>query len=155
MKYNAALLACIVILSGCHNTSTDHASVEKDLMELSREWSRTASLGDIEKTLAFWADDAVVMAPGQPPIKGKQAIRAMVEGSMKIPGFKISWEPESVFVSEQGDLAYMIEVNQISMNDEKGILQTEQNKGVTIWRKTADGNWKNVVDTWNANPKAK
>jgi ketosteroid isomerase-like protein len=47
-------------------------------------------------------------------------------------------------------MAYMIEKNQVSMKDSSGRTLTEYNKAVTIWRKNAEGNWKNVVDTWNA-----
>ncbi|HLF63879.1 MAG TPA: SgcJ/EcaC family oxidoreductase [Saprospiraceae bacterium] len=123
------------------------------LMNLSREWSEVAATNDIEKTLSYWADDATVMSPpGQPPMKGKEAIRAMVEGMSKIPGFKISWEPLSVFVSQSGDMAYLIEQNQVTFNDSLGNAITEYNKDVTVWRKEADGSWKNVIDMWNATP---
>lgn len=121
-------------------------------MQISRDWSKSAATDSIEKTLSYWADDAVVMSPGQPAIKGKTAIRGMVENASKIPGFKISWEPLNVFVSKSGDLAYMIEQNQITVNDSLGNPVTEFNKSVTIWRKEADGSWKNIVDTWNADP---
>ena len=121
-------------------------------MQLSREWSRSAATDSIEKTLSYWADDAIVMAPGQPSIKGKKAIQEMMESTSKIPGFKISWEPLSVYVSKSGDLAYMIEQNQITLNDSLGNPHTEFNKGVTVWRKEKDGSWKNIVDTWNSDP---
>jgi ketosteroid isomerase-like protein len=92
------------------------------------------------------------LSPGQPAIRGKNAIRAMLESTSKIPGFRISWEPVSVVVSERGDMAYMIEKNQISMKDSTGTTVTEHNKGITVWKKNAEGIWKNVVDTWNAEP---
>jgi ketosteroid isomerase-like protein len=92
------------------------------------------------------------MAPGQPSLKGKQAIREMLEGTSKIPGFKISWDPKMVSVSKSGDMAYMIEETQITMNDSLGKPFTEYNKAVTVWRKEANGTWKNVIDMWNANP---
>ena len=79
----------------------------------------------------------------------------MMEGTSKIPGFKISWEPLSAFVSKSGDMAYLIEQNKITMNDSLGNPVTEFNKSVTIWRKDADGSWKNIVDMWNANPSQK
>jgi ketosteroid isomerase-like protein len=41
----------------------------------------------------------------------------------------------------------------MTMNDSTGKPVTQHNKAVTIWRKQADGTWKNVVDMWNANPK--
>jgi len=124
-------------------------------MQLSKEWSKLAGTDSIERILSFWADDAIVMSPGQPPIKGKTAIREMVEGTSKIPGFKISWEPLSVAVSKSGDLAFLIEQNQITINDSLGQPITEYNKAVTIWRKENDGSWKNIVDMWNADPSRK
>ena len=77
----------------------------------------------------------------------------MVSGTSKIPGFKIGWEPQIVSVSKNGDMAYTIEQNQITINDSPGNPITAVNKGVTKWRKEKDGSWKNVVDIWNANGK--
>ncbi len=73
----------------------------------------------------------------------------MVEGSSKIPGFKISWEPQNVSVSKSGDMAYMIEKNQITMNDSLGNPVTKFGTAVTIWRKEVDGSWKNIVEIMN------
>ena len=92
------------------------------------------------------------MSRGQPPIKGKNAIREMIMSTTKIPGFKISWEPLSAYVSKSGDLAYMIEQNRITMKDSPGKPISEFNRGITVWRKEADGSWKNIVDMWNAEP---
>lgn len=121
-------------------------------MQLSREWSESASSKNLEKTVSYWADDAVVMPPGQPLLKGKKAIRQMVEDSYKIPGFGIRWQPISVEVSKSGDLAYMIEKSQITVIDSLGKELTERLRGVTVWKKQADGSWKNVVDITNADP---
>ena len=148
-------LMIAVIFCACKQQVTDTKAEGEKLMQLSRDWSKLAGTDSIEKTLNYWADDAVVMSPGQPPIKGKDAIRAMVIETSKIPGFKISWEPLTVSISKNGDMAYMIEENQISVNDSTGKSITEFNKAVTIWRKEKDGSWKNVVDMWNADPSRK
>ncbi len=76
----------------------------------------------------------------------------MVEESYKIPGFRISWQPQSVEVSESGDMAYIIEDSQISFTDSTGKAITQKNKAVTIWRKQGDGSWKNVVDISTTDP---
>lgn len=154
MKFTT-FLPVLIALFACNRQSIDTKAEGGKLMEISREWSKSAATDSIDKVLGYWADDAVVMSPGQAPIRGKQAIREMVEGSLKIPGFKISWEPLSVTVSKSGDIAYMIEQNQITMNDSSGKPVTEFNKGVTIWRREADGSWKNIVDMWNAEPSQK
>lgn len=154
MKITTTLLL-FIILTACSEKKIDTKSEGEKLMQISREWSKTAATDSVEKILSYWADDAIVMSPGQARVKGKNAIREMIEGTSKIPGFKISWEPLSVFVSKSGDMAYMIEQNQITVNDSLGKPVTEFNKSVTIWRKEADGSWKNIVDMWNADPSQK
>jgi uncharacterized protein (TIGR02246 family) len=152
MKTKFGTLVALIILAACNQSNIDTQAEGEKLMSLSREWSAVAGTGDIEKTLGYWADDATVMSPGQPAIKGKEGIRAMVEGMSKIPGFKISWEPLSVSVSKSGDMAYLVEQNQVTVSDSSGNPITQYNKAVTVWRKEADGTWKNVIDMWNGNP---
>jgi uncharacterized protein (TIGR02246 family) len=153
MIQKLTIAICLTCLFSCGQQNVDTKSEGEQLMQLSRDWSTAASKGNIDTTLAYWADDATVMSPGQPPLKGKKAIREMLEETSKIPGFKISWEPKTVTVSKSGDMAYMTEENQVTMNDSLGKPFTENNKAVTVWRKEADGKWKNVVDMWNANPR--
>jgi len=145
-----SIIACVFLI-GC-NTNIDTNKEGERLMEISREWSKSAATDDIERTLSYWADDAVMMVSGNPPLKGKAAIRAMVEGTKKIPGFKISWEPLSVAVSSSGDMAYMIEENQVTTNDSLGNPVTKYGTGVTIWRKEKDGIWRNIVEIVNDKP---
>lgn len=152
---NATPLLLLFFLFACKQQTVDTKAEGEKLMQISREWSKSAATDSVEKTLSYWADDAVVMSPGDSPIKGKDAIRAMVLSAAKIPGFKISWEPLSVTVSKSGDMAYLIEQNEISMNDSLGHPMTEFNKTVTIWRKETNGEWKNVVDMWNADTSRK
>jgi uncharacterized protein (TIGR02246 family) len=122
------------------------------LMKLSRDWSAMIATAPIDHWIDFWAEDAVMMPPGLPPIRGKAAIRQYVETAAKLPGFQIRWEPESVCVSQSGDLAYMIERNVTTINDPQGKEITTHGKVVTVWRREADGSWRNVVDMWNEAP---
>ncbi len=126
-----------------------------ELMRLSREWSQVAGSGDLERTLAYWADDAIMMPPGRAPLRGKPAIREFLEASASIPGFSIRWEPLEAHVSPSGDFAYLIERNQVSFQDSTGARVSESNKVVTVWRKVREGSWKNVIDMWNADPESR
>jgi uncharacterized protein (TIGR02246 family) len=152
MKKITIIASALFILSCNQSKKIDTKAEGEKLMQLSKEWSQVASTKDIEKTLSYWADNAVLMSAGQPPLKGKQAIRQMIEESFKIPGFRISWQPQSVEVSESGDIAYMIEDSQISYSDSTGKPTTITNKAVSIWHKQKDGSWKNVVDISTPNP---
>ncbi len=142
----------LVTALGCNQPKVDKKAEGEKIMQLSKDWSQTVATKDVEKIVSYWADDAFVMQDGQPPFKGKQAIRQMVEESFKIPGFSISWQPESVEVSDSGDMAYMIENAQVSYTDSTGKRVTHHNKAVSIWRKQADGSWKNAVDISTGDP---
>jgi ketosteroid isomerase-like protein len=153
MKATITLLITAIIISSCsQQTKVDTEAEGEKLMQISRDWSDLAKTRNIDTILNAWADDAVMMAPGLPPLKGKAAIRKYVEEGMKVPGFSIRWEPLEVFVSKGGDMAYMIERNEIIINDSLGNPVPGYNKTVTVWRKQTDGSWKNVIDMWNADP---
>ena len=122
------------------------------LMKLSRDWCAKVATAPIDDWIDFWAEDAVMMAPGLPPLRGKAAIRQYVETAAQLPGFRIRWEPESVYVSQSADMAYMIERNVTTINDSEGNPVTTYGKVVTVWRKAADGSWRNIVDMWNETP---
>jgi len=145
MRKNTIIFILTVLIS-CNQKNLDTTAEGEKLMQVSRDWSQSASSGDVEKTLSYWADNAIVFSPGQPPLKGKNAIRGMVEGSYKIPGFHIHWEPDSAVVSESGDLGYLLERTEIIANDSTGKPVSQHYNGITIWKKQQDGSWKNVVD---------
>lgn len=148
------LLLCALMLSvSCSQEKVDPEKEGQELMQLSREWSQTAATDDIEKTLSYWADDAVFISSGQPTLTGKQELRQMIIGMSEIPGFRISWEPVSVSVSESGDMAYMIEKNTMTFIDSVGNPVTTTGRAVTIWKKDRNGDWKNVVEMSAEDPK--
>ena len=152
LSYFGVVLAIGTLLGGCSKPAVDQEAEGRELMELSRTWSDIVEAGDMDSALEFWADDAVMLPPDLPVLSGKSAIREYVMGAAKIPGFRISWEPVSAYVSESGDMAYLIERNVTEMDGEDGQKIVIHGKVVTIWRKDANGHWKNVVETWNTAP---
>ena len=53
--------------------SHDPASAREALMQASRDWAAAAASGDLERALAYWTDDAIVLPPDQPAVVGKRA----------------------------------------------------------------------------------
>ena len=140
------LIALITLSISCQPKKIDTQAETEKVMQTSRDWSKAAASGDVEKTLSYWTDDAVVISSGEPVFKGKEAIRGMVEESIKDPNFGISWEPVSAEISESGDMSYMLEDSKITLKDSVGGTQVLQFRTVTIWKKQEDGSWKCVVD---------
>ena len=148
------LLSSMVFLA-CQQNKSDSKAEEAALLKIDSTWSATASESkDADKVVSYWSDDAVVMSPGEEPVKGKEALKKMVAGMSSIPGFSISWKSSDVHFSPDGQMAYMYGENLVSMNDSTGNKITIPGRGYTVWKKDADGNWKCVVDIWN-NPPAK
>ena len=145
------ILVLLLVLGACKQSSIENIKEEAKLMQLSRELSKLSATDSIEKILSYWADDAVVLPPGHPSIKGKIAIKNMLVEKARTPGFKISWEPKSVTISKSGELAYITEENQISIYKLKGKSFINVNKGLSVWRKE-NGCWKKVIDIWNTDP---
>jgi ketosteroid isomerase-like protein len=142
------LAACLAALAAC-GSKPDRKQEEQKLMETSRAWSRAAQGDDVDSILAYWADDATVIQPGQEIARGRESQRRMIEGMKKMPGFRISWEPLEAHISDGGDMGYLIERNTVTMNGPDGRPVTQQYRAVTVWRKQPDGSWKNVVDISN------
>nr|WP_299346708.1 DUF4440 domain-containing protein [Allomuricauda sp.] len=155
MKNYRLLLAGLVLLTlnACTETAINQQAEADKLMELSKAWAKSAKDKNVEEVLSYWADDAILMSPNEASIVGIDSLSAMVERSMKIPGFEITWNPQEAYVSKSGDLGYVIVKNYMTMPiDTLGNTRTIFNKGVEIWKKQADGTWKNAVDITNADP---
>jgi uncharacterized protein (TIGR02246 family) len=126
-------------------------SEQEHLLERDRAWATVANQGsDVEGMLSYWTDDAVVIAPGLPPVVGKNALREYVVSSLKIPGFKVSWHSTDVQISGDKTLAYMFGENAVTMNGPDGSPVTVKGRAVTVWRREADGEWRCAVDIWNS-----
>ena len=108
-------LVVIALSSAALAASKEKVSGAKaEILRLDAEWAKAAEAGDLEKTLAYWSDDASVFPPGSPALVGKDAIRAYVAGSLRTRGFRISWKTNEVTVAESGDLAYGVGTNRVS-----------------------------------------
>ncbi|WP_435622916.1 YybH family protein [Flagellimonas sp.] len=142
-----------LVLNACKETPIDQEAEAENLMELSKAWAESVKTRNVDEMISYWADDAILMSPNEAAVVGIDSLRAMVERSMKIPGFDISWKPQEAYVSKGGDLGYVIIKNYMTMPiDTLGNTRTIYNKGVEIWKKQTDGSWKNVVDISNADP---
>jgi uncharacterized protein (TIGR02246 family) len=141
------------LLVGCSHASFNAATEQASLLKRDAEWADAASSGkDVEKIISYWTDDALVVPPGQPVVAGKAAIRTFVADSLKIPGFKIHWVSEKVSFSPDGQLAYMWGTTETTVPGPEGKLMTLHGRGVTVWRREPDGQWRCAVDIWNDPP---
>jgi ketosteroid isomerase-like protein len=94
---------------------------------------------------AFAAENAIIKRGNDSLITGKSGISHYYSA----PHFKtarVQWAPDSIFVSDNGDMAWSYGRYAWVFRDSTG--KEEQYKGVyqTIWQRQADGKWKYVWD---------
>ena len=140
---NLIVPSLFVVLYSCQQSIDTKAETGR-LLQMSRELSAFTSNRGLEKAVSYWADDALMISAGQADVKGKQAIREMLKESYKDPSFRVSWIPQTAEISKSGDLGYVIE--DMSVSNGKVRPVTRRFKSVSIWKKQADGSWKNAVN---------
>lgn len=141
-----------LVLAGCQ-PRVDMAAATRDLLRTDRAWAILAAAnGPVDSVVAYWTSDARVILAGQPVLVGTDAIRQMIAGTRAIPGFHISWTPDSAVVSPSGDFGYTYGANQIRAPDSTGTLHTAEGRYITVWRKAPDGGWRCSVDISNEGP---
>ena len=113
------------------------------------QWSLAAGAKDLEKTLGFYADNAVLQAPGAPAMTGMQAIRGFWVGAIQDPAYALSWKTLDAAVARSGDLAYTRGSYDFAYTA-GGKAMREHGKDLVVWKKQADGSWKVVVDMFSA-----
>jgi uncharacterized protein (TIGR02246 family) len=147
----AAALACT--MAGCHGTNDmatapppdTHDADVKAISDTEAQWSQTWQARDLDKIMAAYADDAVLMTPGAPPAQGKDNIRKVGVDMLKDPSLVLSFKPSRVDVS--GPLGYTQGAYTMRLTDPKTHkLMEEHGSYVTTWRKQSDGSWKAVAD---------
>jgi len=128
---------------------SNRAADEAALKALDIAWSKAAGAKDVDKTVSYYADEAMVMPSNSPALTTKEAIRAMWQGMLGAPNFSGGWTPTKVEVARSGDLAYVTGTYELSETDAGGKPVTDKGKYLEVWKKQADGNWKCVADMFN------
>jgi uncharacterized protein (TIGR02246 family) len=150
LKPNVNVLSFMLalFLAGCNPPANapDTKADEASLRDNEAAWTKEMDGKDLEKCAAHYADDAILMAPGMPATKGKDAIRKSLQELFADPNFKLNFATQKVDVSGSGDLAATTGTYTMTMSDPK-TKQPFQDKGnyVTVYRKLG-GSWKAVSD---------
>lgn len=149
-----AVGVAIAVALGCRTSTTTAAfGGVAQLLATDRQWGSLSAVSKNADSISdYWTDDARVVLPGEPVLSGKAAIREMVAGTMKIPGFRVTWSPDSAVVSSSGDLGYTYGTNEFTAPDSTGKLVTIRGRYLTIWRKDTTGRWRCVQDYSNPAP---
>jgi uncharacterized protein (TIGR02246 family) len=151
MKSFAAVCSVAVLgalLMGCNPATPDTRQADAQaLKDTETQWNQDYVAKDIDKIVAHYADDAVLMAPGMPANSGKDAIRKTLQEMIADPALSLKFQASKVEVARSGDVGYTQGSYTMTMTDpnSKQVIN-DHGSYVTTYRKQADGSWKAVAD---------
>ena len=149
----AGLLALLTSCAAPPQADTHDADV-KAIKDTEVQWNKDFEAKDVDKLVAHYTDDAVLMGPGSPSASGKDAIRDVLKGMVyaqeecKIsPAFTLKFEASRIDTSKSGEFGFTQGAYSTTMTD-PGSKKVMNDKGsyVTVYKKQADGSWKAVDD---------
>lgn len=117
--------------------------LKKRLEEEVAAWTKAYNQSDSVGCTAIYAEDAMMLPPNQPMVRGKQAIKEVNQRILDQVGGTHS--TRIIDFGVEGDLAY--QVGTYAMTDTK---TPDQGKFVNIFRQQRDGSWKLQVAIFNS-----
>ena len=130
--------------------ATDVQPLERILMELDLQRSKAAAAKDLEQTITYYSDDAIVLPPNSSSATTKEVIRNVWKELLASPELVITWKPARVELAKSGDMAWVNGAYQLTMKDPSGRPINDHGKYLEIWKKQTDGKWKCGADMWNS-----
>ena len=116
-------------------------------MALERKWSDLYGQRNVDGIAELLAEKSVLLVPGQPPAVGRDSVLALTRDLIAgeaADGVSVSWEPEAVFVSSSGDMAYDYGRSMTKLADGTVI----EGSYLVVWTKE-EGGWKVAADIFN------
>lgn len=122
---------------------------ETAIRAASAEWSKAAEAKDLDKSVSYYAEDAVYLTDKGAMVNGKNSIR-MVWKDVVAPGAAtLTWAANYVEVARSGDIAYEYGTYKETSEAKIGKPKEEKGKYVAVWKKQRDGGWKVALDIDN------
>jgi uncharacterized protein (TIGR02246 family) len=126
------------------------ASDEQALRDLDTQWAAAAAAKDLDKTVSYYSDDAIVLPPNAPAAMTKDTIRKAWKDMFDLPGFALTWTATKVEIAKSGDMAYLIGAYEMAFNNGTRTPAKDHGKYLEVFKKQADGKWKCAADMFSS-----
>ena len=141
----AATLLVTAFLAG---TVLAH-SAKQEIDALNAQWVAAFKAKDYATIESLMAPDSLLLAPGNPPIQGAEAVVETWKAWGALPNVEITFGAKRVEAAASGDLAYDYGAYTFAFDSDKGPF-AEEGKYIVVWKKI-DGAWKVAADIFNNN----
>lgn len=120
------------------------------ILQADSAFAIAANAGSLDGLVAVYAEDASLLPPNEPALKGREAIRQY--WGRFLDAYTLRFELSTDEVDGRDDLAYVRGHYTLTASPKAkgGAAVSERGKFVEVVKRQADGTWRYVVDIYNS-----
>jgi len=151
------LLSLVVVLalsscSGGENSMQTEASASvAELGQMNRDFAAALNAKDAKAAAAMYTEDAVLIPPGEPLVRGREAIEEYWRGAIEMGGVR-DVSVETMDALSSGSLGYESGSFVLTADGPDGEPVIDRGRYIELLRREPDGRWLSTHGIWNASP---
>jgi uncharacterized protein (TIGR02246 family) len=119
------------------------------ILKSSSDLLSAVNAGDVDRVLAVWAEDGVMMPPHHPSVEGRDQLASYFRNLFS--QFRFEFVFTSSAIQIEGDLAVeRVTYTASALPLAGGPPLGDAGKGLHVYGRQRDGTWKLVKDIWNS-----
>ena len=152
MKHTYILIfLAIATISSCAPAEEKAPSATtEELGQMNRDFAKALTDHDAEAAANQYAEDAMLLPPGEPMVKGRADIKKYWQGG--IDAGIVEASVKTLDAASDGDLGYEIGTFELKLKDSTGNIIVDKGRYTEILRRDSSGKWISVYGMWNSDP---
>ncbi len=136
-------LALFAITACAPALTINQQSEQAAIRAAGQDWQQAAVAKDVDRIVAHFAPDVLIMTPNAPVTRGADAARKLWSDEVALPGLAVSWVPDEIEITspttavESGNYKFAFDAPTGRVNDTGSYI--------SHWRKI-DGRWRMTRD---------
>lgn len=154
MRFTLFVAAALVLTSCAGPAGPPPAEQSASAMELgqmNRDFAAALNAKDAARAAACYAENAVLIPPGEPLVRGRAGIEAYWKAALESGGVR-DVSVETIDAKSSGTLGYEIGSYVLTANGPDGEPVTDRGRYIEILERGTDGTWYSTAGIWNAAP---
>lgn len=130
---------------------SEGSASKAELGQMNRDFASALNAKDAKAAAALYAEDAVLIPPGEPLVRGREAIEEYWRGAIESGGVR-NVSVETMDALSSGSLGYETGSFVLTANGPDGEAVTDRGRYIELLRREPDGRWLSTHGIWNASP---
>lgn len=129
-------------------TASSGKGIGEQIKRLRELWADAFNARDLETSLFFYADDAVVLPPNGIAVRGAEAIRDLLKSMFDAGHSEGKFEQSQIEYS--GNMAVEVGAYTVQTHGDDGTRQ-DTGRYMATWRRQENGEFRITVNVWSTN----